>query len=87
LMVPVLVPVFEVPTVPFQPSDPVPPAAAQEVAPLLVQASEAACPVGIVEGVALKLLTVAAGGGGVTLMLIEFAPLAPPGPLQFRVYV
>jgi len=45
LIVPVLVPVLEVPTCPFQPSDPVPPVAVQEVALLLVQASDAACPV------------------------------------------
>lgn len=44
-MVPVLVPVLEVPTDPVQPSDPVPPEAVQEVAVLLVHASDAVWPV------------------------------------------
>lgn len=85
LITPVLNPVLAVPTDPTQ--TPVPPIAVQAVALLLLQDRVDDWPVSMVDGDALKRLTVAAGGGDVTLMLIEFAPLAPPGPLQLRVYV
>jgi hypothetical protein len=85
LITPVLNPVLDVPTDP--PQLPVPPIAAQAVALLLLQERVDAWPVCMVEGDALNRLTVAAGGGDVTLMLMEFAPLAPPGPVQFSVYV
>jgi len=85
LITPVLNPVLEVPTDP--PQLPVPPVAVHDVALLLLQESDDAWPTCMVAGDALKFETVAAGGGAVTLMLIELAPLAPPGPLQFRVYV
>jgi hypothetical protein len=84
-MAPVLVPVLEVPTDPFQPSDPVPPLAVHEVAPLLLQASDATDPVCSVEGVAVKELTVAAGGGAVTFRATEVGELVPPGPAQVKV--
>ncbi len=82
---PVLVPLLEEPTEPFQPSDPVPPVAAHEVAPLLVQASDAACPVWRVVGDAVKVATVAAGGGAVTLSATEVGDPVPPGPVQVNV--
>ncbi len=86
LITPVLVPLLEVPTEPVQPT-PVPPLAVHAVAPTVLQDSIADWPLCTVDGVALKRLTWAAGGGLATLTLMELGPLLPPGPLQFNVYV
>ena len=84
VIVPVLVPRLDVPTDPVQLPEPL--LAAQDVAPLLVQASSAEPPAWNDEGVATKLVTVAWAGGLDTLMVTELGPLlVPPVPLQFNV--
>jgi hypothetical protein len=84
-MGPTLVPLLDVPSVPFHPSDPVPPPAVQEVAPLVDQASTMDWPVSSVPGVTVNEVMLAAGAAAVTLTLAEAGVLAPPGPLQVRV--
>ena len=83
---PTLVLALEVPTLPFQPSEPVPPDAAHEVALLLLQASEVEPPASTVEGVAVNAETAAlAPGGLLTLTVTETGVPAPPEPVQARV--
>ncbi len=78
-----LVPVLKVATAP--PQLPVPPVAAQDVAPLVVHDSNADPPACSVAGVAAKLVTVACAGGVETLIVTELGPLEPPVPAQFNV--
>jgi hypothetical protein len=83
---PTLVPVLEVPTAPFHPSEPLPPLAVQAVAPKLDHDSEVDCPTTMVFGNALKEVTLAAGGGAlVTLTMAELLGPVPPGPVQVSV--
>jgi len=85
-MAPVLVPVLDVPTDPFQPSDPVPPVAVHEVAFAVDQESEVDWPTTMVFGTAVKVLTVAVGGGAlVTLTMVELLGPVPPVPVQLSV--
>jgi hypothetical protein len=64
----------------------VPPLAVQVLAPPVDQASVAACPAWIVEGLTVKELIVAAlGGGAVTVTTTELGPALPPDPVQVRV--
>lgn len=85
-MAPVDVPVLEAAFAPFHPSDPVPPLAVQDVALLLVQVSEAACPLCSVLGLATNAVTLAAGdAGALTLTTTELLLLVPPAPLQLSV--
>ncbi len=56
------------------------------LAPPVDQASVAACPAWIVEGLTVKELIVAAlGGGAVTVTTTELGPALPPDPVQVRV--
>jgi hypothetical protein len=80
------VPVLEVPTVPGHESEPVPPLALQELAPLLLQANEEVCPTVTTLGVAVNDEMVAAGVALTTVTLADCGALAPPGPVQFKVY-
>ena len=79
------VPVLEVPTVPGQESEPLPPLAEQELAPLLLQANEAVWPTVTTLGVAVKEEMLAAGDALTTVTLADCGALAPPGPVQFKV--
>jgi hypothetical protein len=80
---PIEVPELDVGSEPVQPSEPVPPPAAQEVAPLVAHDSEVDCPVWIVVGFAAKLVTAAAAGLTVSVAVeLEL----PAGPEQASVY-
>jgi hypothetical protein len=62
--------------------------AVHEVAALLVQARVEAWLTSMVDGVAVKVATVAGGvATALTLMATEVAGPVPPGPLQVSVYV
>jgi hypothetical protein len=83
LIAPVLVPVLDVATTPFQPSDPVPPVAVQDVALELVQESVVDWPTTMLFGAALKEVTLGSGAGAlVTLTIAELLEPVPPGPVQ-----
>jgi hypothetical protein len=45
------------------------------------------CPVSKVSGSAANVTTLGGGGRLVTVTLTELAALAPPGPVQVKVYV
>lgn len=80
-----LVPLLAVPTEPPQPSDPVPPLAAQVVAPFDAQDNSDDWPAVIEAGEAVKLVTLAAGGvGAVTVTLSDRGALLPPAPVHTR---
>lgn len=81
-----MVPRLEVPTVPGQESEPVPPLAVQELAPLLIQARDEVCPTVTTLGTAVNETMVAAGVALSTVTLVDIGALAPPGPVQFSVY-
>jgi len=65
----------------------VPPLAVQVLAPPVDQASVAACPAWIVEGLTVKELIAAAPGVGalMTLTTTELGLPAPPGPVHVKV--
>jgi len=73
--------------VPAQPSDPVPPVAAHEVALTVDHVSVVDCPTCSDAGVARKVPIVGAGVAAPTVIVTELAELVPPGPVQLRVYV
>jgi hypothetical protein len=75
-----------VPTVPLHPSEPVPPPAVQEVAPVVDHASVVVCPDCTVSGEAVKATMLAAAGALVTLTLTELGTLLPPIPVQVSEY-
>jgi hypothetical protein len=77
--------VLEVPTVPGQESEPVPPLAVQEFAPLLLHAKDVVCPTVTALGVAVNDEIVAAGVALATVTLVDMGVLAPPGPVQLSV--
>jgi hypothetical protein len=68
---------------PFQPSDPEPPPPVHEVALLDDQLSTIVPPAGMLFGVAVKAVTVAAGVTALTTTVTEVGPLGPPAPVQF----
>jgi hypothetical protein len=68
-----------------QPSEPVPPLAVQEVAPVVIQDSAAAPPAVMVGGVAVKATKVGAAGGALTVTLTEAGVPTPPVPEQVSV--
>jgi hypothetical protein len=70
-------------SLPVQPSEPVPPPAVQEVAPLVAQESDVDCPTATVVGFAAKFVT-AAGAGFTVTFAVELA--LPAGPVHARVY-
>ncbi len=81
-----LLPVLEVPTDPAQPSNPVPPLAVHAVAFDVDQDSDVDWPTTMLFGTAVKVLTLAAGGGApVTLMMVELLGPVPPAPVQVSV--
>ena len=84
-MGPELVPELEAATLPFQPSEPVPPVAVQVVAWFVDHDRTMACPVCVAPGVAVKLAMVAAGAAVVTVTPTVLGALVPPGPAQVRV--
>jgi len=86
VIAPVLVPVLKVGFEPAQPSLPVPPVAAQVLAPLVDHARLADCPTAMVDGVAVNALMVGADGVALaTLTTTELGLPAPPGPVQLKV--
>jgi hypothetical protein len=66
-----LLPALDVAFTPFHPSDPVPPVAVQEVAPLVDHERSVDCPVCTVLGAARKLRTDAAVDGLVAVTLTD----------------
>jgi hypothetical protein len=82
-MGPIVTPELEVGSLPVQPSEPVPPPAVQEVAPVVAQESAVVCVVEIVVGFAAKFVT-AAGAGFTVRLAVELA--LPAGPVQASVY-
>lgn len=83
---PTEVPELDVPTDPVHPSEPVPPPAVQLVALVELQVSDAELPVLSVDGVAVKPVAVAGGGGvgDVTVTFSDCGALGPPGPVHAK---
>jgi hypothetical protein len=84
---PTVVPTLLVETVPFQPSEPVPPLAVQALAPLDIQLRSTEPPAVIVVGVAMKLTMLAAGAAAVTVTVAALVALVPPAPVQVNVKI
>ena len=80
---PIVTPLLDVGCVlPLHPSDPEPPPAVQDVALFDVQLRTIDPPAAMLFGVAVKLVTVAAGVTALTVTVTEVGPLEPPAPTQ-----
>jgi len=83
---PILVAELCVATEPLQPSEPLPPLAAHEVAPVVDQVAVTDCPVCIALGVTEKVLMTGGGGVLLTSTVTDTGVLAPPSPVHVSVY-
>ena len=81
---PTLVPELATGTLPLHPSDPEPPLAVQEVAPLEIHVSTTDWPVCMAVGVAEKL-EIDAGAGLTVRVAVAVAPAPWPTPTQLSV--
>ena len=83
---PIVTPVLDAGCVlPFHPSEPVPPPPVHDWALFDVQLNTIVPPAGMLLGVAVKLVMVAAGVTALTTTVMEVGPLDPPVPVQVNV--